>query len=611
VVSPETHAELLLEDIVESRVASGSSGAIALMGGPGSGKSAALDHLASLSFSDRILLLDDPTRTEVIVGAANQLVVYTTRRSGMRNETSYRIAPWSNDDVIEYLLSRHPERVASVVSRYSSDKDRQQLAGSPALVYLVLEQFAADDQLTGIKAALRKAVAELAPDDKTLDDARSFASALLLQETEIAEDKARELIGRGATNQFIRLLSFPVMLLLLTADRVISQLKTNKVCPFANYPLPREVVVEIAQLVRSDAAALERLHELFKTSDRLFLPMIVSVLYAVDPCYRPGHERRLYLVGAYLAGAQWPEIDLPRIKLTKTDLRHADLRGANFDGAQLQSTALNGIQAGGACFTKVTAERADFSDAQLGNADLSNGRFTRASFEGADLRYALAEKAYFYGGDFTGASLRDAHLAGACFQDATLQDADLRNANLSWSNLSGVELRTAMLHGANLDGAQLVGCDLEFVQWPRALLSYADLSDAYLTGSCLPRANFHKAILRCAGLADVDWEQADLRSADLRGCSFHMGSSRSGLVGSPYPCPGSRTGFYTNDYDDQNYKAPEQIRKANLRGADLRDAKIDGVDFYLVDLRDAKYDRAQGAHFRSCDAILEHRPGTD
>ncbi len=54
-------------------------------------------------------------------------------------------------------------------------------------------------------------------------------------------------------------------------------------------------------------------------------------------------------------------------------------------------------------------------------------------------------------------------------------------------------------------------------------------------------------------------------------------------------------------------KRPEEIRKANLRGADLRGANIEGVDFYLVDLRGAKYDPSQAEHFRSCGAILEDR----
>jgi hypothetical protein len=86
-----------------------------------------------------------------------------------------------------------------------------------------------------------------------------------------------------------------------------------------------------------------------------------------------------------------------------------------------------------------------------------------------------------------------------------------------------------------------------------------------------------------------------------------MGSSRSGLVDSPIASLGTRTGFYTDDYNEQDFKSPEEIRKANLRSADLRGAKIDGVDFYLVDLRDALYDASQEQQFRSTGAILESR----
>jgi uncharacterized protein YjbI with pentapeptide repeats len=135
----------------------------------------------------------------------------------------------------------------------------------------------------------------------------------------------------------------------------------------------------------------------------------------------------------------------------------------------------------------------------------------------------------------------------------------------------------------------------------------ANLEGALLTGSSMFRADFRQARLREAGLADISWEGADLRHADLTGATFHMGSSRSGLVGSPIASEGTRTGFYTDDYTEQDFKSPEEIRKANLRGADLRGAIIDGVDFYLVDLRNAIYDRNQEKHFRWCGAILESR----
>jgi uncharacterized protein YjbI with pentapeptide repeats len=119
--------------------------------------------------------------------------------------------------------------------------------------------------------------------------------------------------------------------------------------------------------------------------------------------------------------------------------------------------------------------------------------------------------------------------------------------------------------------------------------------------------DFHGACLRHAGLADIDWEGVDLQRADLRGASFHLGSTRSGLVGSPIACEGSRTGFYTDDYHDMSYKRPEEIRKANLRGADLRGANLDRVDFYLVDLRDALFSGGYAEHLRRCGAILEDR----
>jgi uncharacterized protein YjbI with pentapeptide repeats len=152
-------------------------------------------------------------------------------------------------------------------------------------------------------------------------------------------------------------------------------------------------------------------------------------------------------------------------------------------------------------------------------------------------------------------------------------------------------------------------CDLEDMVLTAPDFHDADLRNALLTGSQMQNANFLGANLAGAGLAEFDWPGANLRDSDLRGASFHLGSSRDGLVGSPIACEGSRTGFYTDDYNDQDIKSAEEIRKANLCGADLRGAKFEGVDFYLVDLRDAKYTQEQAEHFRRCRAILYNRVG--
>ena len=96
-----------------------------------------------------------------------------------------------------------------------------------------------------------------------------------------------------------------------------------------------------------------------------------------------------------------------------------------------------------------------------------------------------------------------------------------------------------------------------------------------------------------------------MRDADLRGATFHLGSSRSGLLFTPIASEGSRTGFYTDESLEQHFQAPEEIRKANLRGSDLRGAKVEGVDFYLVDLRGAFLDPEQLAQAQRTGAILD------
>ncbi len=143
-------------------------------------------------------------------------------------------------------------------------------------------------------------------------------------------------------------------------------------------------------------------------------------------------------------------------------------------------------------------------------------------------------------------------------------------------------------------------------------LSKADFHGAFmgrsdLTATIMPNSDWQEADLRSCGLAEVEWENADLRSADFSNASFHMGSTRSGLVGSVIASEGTRTGFYTDDYLDQDYKPPEEIRKANLCGCNLRGAKVEKTDWYLVDLRGANYTRKQAEHFARCGAILRDR----
>lgn len=125
-----------------------------------------------------------------------------------------------------------------------------------------------------------------------------------------------------------------------------------------------------------------------------------------------------------------------------------------------------------------------------------------------------------------------------------------------------------------------------------------------MTGTKLSGLDMRRSVLQNCRLGEVEWVNCDLRESDLRGCTFHFGSTRCGIVGSPYPSHGTRTGFYTDDLERLYFEQPESVRRGNLQGCDLRGANIDGVDFYLIDLRGAKLDPGQKRHAAATGAIL-------
>ena len=173
--------------------------------------------------------------------------------------------------------------------------------------------------------------------------------------------------------------------------------------------------------------------------------------------------------------------------------------------------------------------------------------------------------------------------------------------------MQGLTLAGAQFTGARFAGADLSRCYMEGMLLPGANFANADLRHALLTGSHMPGADFRGAAPAASRPGGGRLGRSRPAGADLREAAFHLGSSRSGLVGSPIASEGSRTGFYTDDWTEQDFKSPEEIRKANLCGADLRGARIEGVDFYLVDLRGALLDPKQIPHIRRCGAILEAR----
>lgn len=170
-------------------------------------------------------------------------------------------------------------------------------------------------------------------------------------------------------------------------------------------------------------------------------------------------------------------------------------------------------------------------------------------------------------------------------------------------------MRLCKIDCCNFRSAYLSNANLEDNEIRLADFAKADLSGSNWSGSRCVSVSFAYATLAQSKLADIQWIGCDLRGADLRGALFHYGSTRCGMVGSPYPSHGTRTGFYTDPMEELYYKDPEAVRKAAIIDSDLRGANIEGVNLYLVDLRGSQLDPWQREQATAMGAILDTANG--
>jgi uncharacterized protein YjbI with pentapeptide repeats len=600
---------LPVEDEVRERVDAGVVGLIQLLGPPGSGKSTALSHLAYFFDGDpHVLLADCPAALaseELVRAARDRLVIFAAadRSAVPAAAKRWRMVTWTEDLYIEYLLAAHRERCGSVMSRILADPGRRAIGGRPELWRAVLDCLAADESLTDAKSALRSAVTARLHTSSVRATARRHCFLAVCKPDRADDAAADRLISAEA----ILLLRHSFVQMMLAAEHLAISLESVPVGPLLEQRLPASLVQEAATLVTGKADVTTHLQAILDGANRVAHPMAASLLHATALKWVPRAGAAPLLAGAYLARAAWRGVRLKDLDVSRASMIECDLADSCIDGLIANGADLSGAMLHGARLDKLRAEKAILTE-----ADLSHARAPKAHFRSADLRQANLEGALLKDANFSAADLREARvcradLSGANLTTAQLEGADFSGANLSSADLTGLTLRGVDFTGAQFSRAVLRKCDLEGVTLPGARMEFAILHGTYLTGSRMPEARLRGAILAGAGLADIEWERADLRGADLRGSTFHLGSSRSGLVGSPLACEGSRTGFYTDESHEQYFKSPEEIRKANLRGADLRGARILDVDFYLVDVRDAKYTSDQAVHLRQTGAILETR----
>lgn len=616
VISPHSGEVLLLEDVVATHLASGKPGVIELTGGPLSGKTTAIEYLDRLFATEADLaLVDQDAKLQNRLWPANFTITTAPPDWGLPRLGKYQLTPWGQDEWIEYLLAAHKSRCHSVMSRLCAGGASVSLRGNPGLWRMVLDEFAADDSQSSTAITLRQLVDRLFAASSHRFALRNFA---LIAEAPLGDEldaAARALADRKIESQLLRLLGLSEIRIVLAAQDLTFRLREGEL-NYLSRKFPAALLHEMSPVIHENRTLQQELADVLTSRNRARHAMAASLLYAADASWRPTPANPQHdppdqpilpdLSHGYFAEANWAGSDLRGAQLIGADLSAANLENANLGGARVDSADLSSAKLGGASLGGLQAPGAVFVKADLSLVRAPHANF-QANLTEADFTGAMLTGASFHNANLKNARLVRANLIGAIFDQADITDADFALANLQMSSLRKLDLRQANFSGATFTQARMCECNLEGMDLSGADFSGADLGLALLTGSIMRDARFRGAILRGAGLADVEWEGVDLRDADLRHASFHLGSTRCGLVDSPYPSHGTRTGFYTDDYNEQDFKAPEEIRKANLCGADLRGANITDVDFYLVDLRDAKYDPEQREHLQQCGAILKAR----
>lgn len=542
-----------------------------------------------------------PTQAQALA-----LLQLTTNCQG-RVDKKLRLCEWGRDEFIDYLLAFHPTACKRVMATLAH-VDTHYAMGSPIVWQPYLERLATDEELIDPDQFILKEI------DAELQSPIELAK--IADELLTPSQKEVDLTWRYS-DRIARWLRIEDVKSTLMARR-LAQHVCNRNRAMLKRRWSGELLKQTARVLASTFDSVESVNygltDLASVTDFLqrsadknrYSSTAISLLNRLVAGWKPYLQRSVDLSFADFRGAKWSGCGLRSANLRSTRLSHADLSGADLSHAVIHGTRFNRAAMSDVKLNHAHGREASFVDANLTRADLSHCRFTEANFSRALLKECDFSHSDFDRVNMRGVDLRNSICNNCGFYLVSLDDAQLDGASFRTVYFNRVSFKGATLSGTNFEESIFAATtDLELMDLSGCRLAGAKLHGVYLTDSTAQNSSFKLADLSQAGLAGVVWENCDLRGADLRGAAFHMGSTRCGLVDSPFPSHGTRTGFYTDDYVDLSYKHPEQVRKAALIGCDLRGALLQGCDFYLVDVRDCQLDPDQRELMASCGAIME------
>lgn len=352
------------------------------------------------------------------------------------------------------------------------------------------------------------------------------------------------------------------------------------------------------------------------------------------------------LKGLTMIGANLSAANLSHAFLDDSVLTSSDIEGANLDGASLTDTWLGGANLADSTLTSAnldgtTLVGADLSGAQLSEADALTTDFDSATLTDTDFGNATLADDSWIQASMTGTVLGGTEFAtpdgsggitgtpASLPENWTLLGGYLIGPedNLDGANLSGLDLGFADLEGSNLTAANLAGTNLTnanldevqsgFIEGTPSLPTFweavagyligptadlsgddlvdVDLSNAYLTSADLTSAeligvNLTDASMTAANLDGATLERAVLSGTDLTQASL-VAVAGDAITASPLPslpAGWQLVGGYLvgpqADLAGADFDLDTGLASADLAGANLTEASLDGVDLSAADL---------------------------
>lgn len=581
------------------------NGAILIRGGPGSDLTAASELLCH-EFRGRpgVRVSDEHlSNPDLLFHLKGWAIDVGCPLAGRIYTATFDLAPWSTDEIIEYVLAEFPQKAKSILGRIMPAPDPS-LEGNPRVWRTAIEVLANLDRITSPSDALDEFLRVRIGDRPGVEDEALFHLQTGARHGTWPRWTDQHLGGLKQSD--VELLKCPPVLARLALNSVIRVFSDSRLASDTNLNLPARLARAAGRQAAVNPEWRARIIASLRYPNSHSARAAGSILTYSGVWWPPPAAPQDF-ARSHLIGLTWPGRDLRGFAFTGANLAAANLEQANLDSVVLREAMLEQAQLRGAVLSRAKLNRANLDQACLEEVAGQIARLNHASLVGANL-----DRSDFFGADLTMTDLTQASLKAATFnavdfRETIFSDADASGARFCRATFWKVDLSETRLDGASFRDAVFHNCRFEGLQ-ARAVEAFAArFKQCDFTSSELREPDFRAAGFEACGLAEISWIGADLREASFRNCSFHAGSSRSGLVGSPLASEGTRTGFYTDEAAEQGFKSPDEIRKADLRGADLRGADLGGLDLYLVDLRGAKLDPATRDWARRCGAILHAR----